>query len=101
MRTTLFFPLATLILGLFLLTEPALANKFETISGGVNGSFRIKREFVQIALLTGGISLLLGALLAVVVPRNNAAFLNFRNWKTSAVIMAVIGTALLVSYLFV
>ena len=86
---------------LFLLIEPALANKFETISGGVNGSFTVKREFIQTAILIVGGGFLLGAILAVVVPRNNAAFLNYANWKTSAIVMGTIGVAILVFYPFV
>ncbi len=94
-------PILLLLAGLALLVEPALANKFETISGGVNGSFRLKREFVQTGLLAGGGGFLLGALLAVVIPRTNAAFLNFANWRNSAIVMGVIGVLLLVSWLFV
>jgi hypothetical protein len=90
-----------LLLGLALLLEPALANKFETISGGVNGSFRLKREFVQFGLLMGGGGFLIGAVLAVVIPRSNAALLNFANWRNSAIVMAVIGLSMLISYLFV
>ncbi|WP_164513278.1 hypothetical protein [Thiosocius teredinicola] len=75
---------------LMLLIEPALANKFETIGGGVAGSSGIKREWLQkFFLVAGGISLF-GAFLAVVVPRNNALFLNFRNWKASAAVLTVL-----------
>lgn len=80
------------IVGLIMIfgVEPALANKFETIGGGVAGSSGIKREWLQkFFLVAGGISLL-GTFLAVVVPHRNALFLNFRNWKTSATVLAVI-----------
>ncbi len=89
------------LFSLFLLIEPALANKFETISGGVSGSFTVKREFIQTAILIVGGGFLLGAVLAVVVPRNNAAFLNYANWKASAIVMGTIGLVILVSYAFV
>ncbi len=92
--------LLTALATLFLM-EPALANKFETISGGVNGSFRLKRAFIQDMLLFGGGGFLVAAVMAVVVPRTNAAFLNYANWKASAMVLAVIGSLLLVSYLFV
>ncbi len=78
------------VLLLLLITEPALANKFETIGGGVAGSSGIKREWLQkFFLVAGGISLF-GAFLAVVVPRKNALFLNFRNWKASAAVLTVL-----------
>ena len=101
MRFSIILPTLTLFAGLLLLAEPTLADRFETISGGVRGSLRLKREFVQIALLTMGIGFLVGAVLAVVVPHTNPVFLNFANWKHSAIVMAVIGTVMLVSYLFV
>lgn len=93
--------LSVLLAGLLLLIEPALANKFETISGGVNGSVRLKREFIQTAVLVLGSGFLVGALLATVVPHTNAAFLNYANWKRSAIVMAVLGGLLLVSYPFI
>lgn len=86
---------------LLLLAEPALANKFETISGGVNGSFRAKTDFIQTLLLTLGSGFMIGAVLAVVVPRTNAAFLNYANWKVSAAVMATLGMVMLVSYFLV
>ncbi len=86
---------------LLLLFEPALANKFETISGGVNGSFRAKTEFIQTLMLILGSGFMLGAVLAVVVPRSNAAFLNYANWKASSAVMATLGTVMLVSYFLI
>jgi hypothetical protein len=91
---------ACLALGLMLL-EPALANKFETIGGGLSGSTRVKTEWLQgFFWVAGGISLL-SALLAMFVPHRNAAFLNFANWKQSAAVLSVIAiicfaTALLI-----
>ncbi|MCB1802362.1 MAG: hypothetical protein KDI82_11795 [Gammaproteobacteria bacterium] len=82
---------ATLLL---LAVEPALANKFETIGGGVSGSLHIKREWLITFLnIAGGISLF-SAVLAVVVPRTNALYLNYSNWKQSAIVMLVIAGAL-------
>jgi len=72
------------------LMEPALANKFETIGGGVAGSSGIKREWLQdFFLVVGGLALL-GAVLALVVPHTNALYLNFGNWKRSAVILLIL-----------
>lgn len=99
MKTKLF--LIILLGGLLFLVEPALANKFETISGGVNGSFRLKHKFVQTALLITGSGFLVGAMLAVVIPHTHAAFLNHANWKISALVMAILGALLLVSYAIV
>jgi len=76
-----------------LFLEPALANKFETIGGGVSGSSGIKREWLQnFFLVVGGLCLLF-SILAVVVPHNNALYLNFANWKRSAIILFFLAAA--------
>jgi hypothetical protein len=87
-----------LICSLLALSEPALANKFETISGGVAGSYRVKSQFVESGLLFGGIGFLIASVLAVVMPHTNAAYLNYANWKSSAIVLAVIGASLLIGY---
>ena len=85
----IFSALATLLL---VLHEPALANRFEAISGGVSGSSDIKRDWlVGFLYVAGGIALL-GSVLAVVVPHTNALYLNHTNWKTSAAIMLLIAS---------
>ena len=85
-----------LLAWLALYLEPALANKFETIGGGFSGSSGFKREWLQMFFIViGGLSLL-GAVLAVVVPHKNALYLNFNNWKQSAIIMLVIATVFFV-----
>jgi len=101
MRPSSALVLLFLLTGIGLLAEPALANKFETISGGITGSFRLKRAFVQQALLVGGGGCLIGALLAVVVPHANPAFLNYANWRNSAIVLSILGGVLLVSYFLV
>ncbi|MDJ0741262.1 MAG: hypothetical protein QNJ91_16215 [Gammaproteobacteria bacterium] len=83
-----------LCVALLLAAEPALANKFETISGGVSGSASFKRDWLVKFLLTAGGVSLGSAVLAVLVPHNNALFLNFSNWKQSALVMFVIACAL-------
>lgn len=83
------------------LFEPAVANKFETIGSGVAGSFRVKAEFMRSALLVGGSLFVFAAILAVVVPHTNAAFLNFSNWKASAIVLTLIGAGLFTGYFFI
>jgi hypothetical protein len=78
---------------LLVLLEPALANKFETIGGGVSGSVAIKREWLQgFFLVAGGLSLL-GMVLAIAVPHRNALLLNYNNWKQSAVVLGLLALA--------
>ena len=75
---------------LFVLQEPALANKFETIGGGFGGSRQLKLDWLQGFLyVVGGLSLL-GAILAVTFPRQNALFLNATNWKQSAAVLLIL-----------
>lgn len=77
-------------IALVLAHEPALANKFETISGGITGSRQLKLDWLASFLyVVGGLSLL-SAALAVFTPHNNALFLNFNNWKQSAAILSII-----------
>ena len=77
-----------------LIGDQAIANKFETIGGGVSGSSAIKREWLQMTLaVAGGISLF-SALLAIVLPHRNAAFLNYSNWKQSAIVLSILGVIL-------
>ena len=69
--------------------EPALANKFETIGGGVSGSSGIKRTWLQGFFMVLGGASLLGSALSVFVPHKNAAYLNYGNWKQSAAVLFV------------
>jgi len=79
---------------LLLITEPALANKFETIGGGVAGSSGIKRDWLAgFFLVAGGITGLLG-ILAIVTPHSNAAFLNATTWKQSAIVLFILTAGL-------
>lgn len=79
------------LLLLLLALEPALAgNKFETISGGISGSTKIKKEHVQIILYVVSGLFLFAGLLAVALPRHNPLLLNFSNWKQSATVLFVL-----------
>jgi cell shape-determining protein MreD len=77
---------------LVLAASPVLAgNKFEIIGGGIAGSSSVKREHLQLLLYAvGGLSLLL-SLMTLLVPHNNALFLNFANWKQSAAVFLIVG----------
>lgn len=73
-----------------LVIEPSLAgNKFETISSGVTGSFKVKREYVEIILYCFSAFTLLAAILSIVLPHDNPLFLNCVTWKQSAILWAV------------
>lgn len=77
---------------LLCIADPALANKFETIGGGFSGSSGFKREWLQkFAFIVGGVCAV-GALLAVIIPHDNPLYLNYNNWKSSAIILAVLAT---------
>ncbi|MGB5569143.1 MAG: hypothetical protein WBM81_07545 [Sedimenticolaceae bacterium] len=86
--TAMRFGMALCVL-LLLYLEPALANKFETNGGAVSGSSGIKREWLQKFLFVGGGLSLLGSILAAVLPHRNAAYLNYGNWKQSAIVLLV------------
>jgi hypothetical protein len=86
---------------LVLFIEPALANKFETIGGGLSGSSGFKREWLQKFFLVVGGASLLGAILAVLVPHGNALFLNYNNWKQSAVMFSILAAAMFAAAAFI
>ena len=76
-----------LALLLLVAVEPALANRFETVASGFSGSSLAKRTWLErFLVITGGISLFTG-ILAIVVPHQHAAFLNYGNWKQSALVL--------------
>jgi hypothetical protein len=83
----------TLVIGLMLaLAEPAMAgNKFEIIGGGVSGSSSLKRSQAAMLLFGVGGVFLLSALLATVIPHRNPLFLNYANWRQSAILFLIIG----------
>ena len=71
--------------------EPALANKFETIGSGLSGSSSFKRSWLtRFLVISGSLSLFMG-LLAMVFPHKNAAYLNYDNWKLSALVLFAVG----------
>jgi hypothetical protein len=75
-----------LLLTGLLFCEPLLANKFETIGGGVQGSTQVKIEYLQaIAYGVGGIFLASG-ILTILLRNKNAQTLSYTMWKPSAVL---------------
>ncbi|MCU7905400.1 MAG: hypothetical protein KZQ76_05965 [Candidatus Thiodiazotropha sp. (ex Epidulcina cf. delphinae)] len=82
--------LAWLLLITIFFAEPLLANKFETIGGGVQGSTKIKIEYLQIiAYVAGGIFLISG-ILAIVLHDKNALTLNYTMWKSSSAMFFIL-----------
>jgi hypothetical protein len=74
--------------------DPVLANKFETIGSGVSGSTTSKREWLRMMLFVGAGLGVLGSLAAVFMPRRNAHYLNYSNWKVSSAVLAIMSLAL-------
>jgi hypothetical protein len=73
--------------------EPCLAgNKFEIISSGVGGVHALKRDHLEIILFAISGILFLSALLAIFVPHNNSLFMNFANWRQSAMVLGIAST---------
>jgi hypothetical protein len=78
------FSLTPWLLAGMLVYEPLLANKFETIGGGVQGSAQVKTDFLQvIAYVAGGIFLAAGVL-SITLHDKNAQTLNYTMWKSSS-----------------
>jgi hypothetical protein len=95
-----FLPIILIVLIMLLSSDPLLANKFETIGGGVQGSDKLKIEFLEIiAYVIGGIFLIAG-ILAIALHNNNAQTLNYTMWKSSAALFFILGTGSLAAGYF-
>jgi uncharacterized integral membrane protein len=70
--------------GLLLFTHPLLANKFETIGGGVQGSTRLKIEYMQWIAYAASAIFLVAGVLTILLHNKNALTLNYTMWKSSA-----------------
>lgn len=78
---------------MFLYAGPLLANKFETIGGGVSGSTRVKVEYLQIIAYATGAIFLIAGILAIVLKNKNSQTLNYTMWKPSAVVFFLMSIA--------
>ena len=82
--------------------EPSLAgNKFETIGKGVAGTVQLKKSHLQIIFSAVGAVMLFFAVLTVVMPRNNAAMMNYTLWKQSAAIFFILSLAAFAGAFFI
>lgn len=82
-RSILPWMLSALLLAL---ADPVLANKFETIGSGVQGSSQIKTAYLQIIAYVVGALFLIAGVLAILLKDKNALSLNYTMWKASALI---------------
>jgi hypothetical protein len=78
---------------ILLFAEPLLANKFETIGGGVVGSPQMKVEYLKVVAYITGAIFLITAILAIVMKNKNAQTLNYTMWKPSAAIFFLLSIA--------
>jgi uncharacterized membrane protein YhiD involved in acid resistance len=82
-------------------SEPLLANKFETIGGGVQGQSKMKIDFLRVfAFVASGIFLIAG-ILSIALHDKNAHSLNYTMWKTSAAIFFLLSIGALIGALLV
>jgi hypothetical protein len=77
------------------LCEPLLANKFETIGGGVQGQAKMKVEFLRIFAYVAAAIFLIAGVLSIALHDKNAQTLNYTMWKTSSAIFFLLSIAAL------
>ncbi|MCG8489942.1 MAG: hypothetical protein AB2551_07370 [Candidatus Thiodiazotropha sp.] len=89
-----------LVFALLMLSDPLMANKFETIGGGVQGSTKIKVEYLKtIAYVASGIFLIAG-ILAIALHNRNAQTLNYTMWKSSAAMFFILSIGMVAAGYF-
>ncbi len=89
--------LAWLLLACLLFSEPLLANKFETIGGGVQGSAQSKIVYLRVFAYVASAIFLLAGVLAILLRNRNAQTLNYTMWKPSSVVFFLLGFGALVA----
>lgn len=78
-----------------LVSDPAMANKFQTIGSGVTGSVTIKKEFIKNAsLVASGVFFTL-SVLALILHEKYKLTANYAMAKPASIIWAIIGVILL------
>ena len=90
-----------LTLVLLILADPVYANKFETIGGGVQGSTRLKVEYLQVFAYAAGAIFLVAGVLAILLQNRNALTLNYTMWRTSSVLFFLLSIAAFATALFI
>ncbi len=89
-----------LVFTLLTLSDPLLANKFETIGGGVQGSTKIKVEYlITIAYVASAIFLIAG-ILSIALHNRNAQTLSYTMWKSSAAMFFILSIGMAVAGYF-
>jgi hypothetical protein len=68
-----------------------MANKFKTIGSGVQGSSKIKVEYLHVIAYVVGIIFLIAGILAIALHKSNALTLNYTMWKHSAALFFIFG----------
>lgn len=85
---------------MILFCEPALANKFETIGGGVQGSTKVKIEYLQIIAYVAGSIFIIAGVLAILLHNKNAQTLNYTMWKSSSALFFILGISSIAAAVF-
>jgi hypothetical protein len=83
------------------LCEPALANKFETIGGGVQGQTKLKLDFLRIFAYVASAIFFIAGILSIALHNKNAQTLNYTMWKTSSALFFLLSIGALVGALLV
>lgn len=95
-KSIVIFPwiLLILLVVLLILVDPAYANKFETIGGGIQGSTRVKIEYLQIIAYVASGFFLLAGILSIALHNRNSQTLNYTMWKSSATLFFLMSIAM-------
>ncbi len=80
-------------------SEPLLANKFETIGGGVQGHTGMKVDFLRVFAYVASAIFLVAGILSIALHDKNAQTLNYTMWKASSAIFFLLSIGALVGAL--
>ena len=96
-RSILFWLLTPALL---LLADPALANKFETIGGGVKGSTQIKVAYLHVFAYLAGVIFLVAGVLSILLQNKNALTLNYTMWRSSSILFFLLSISAFAAGIF-